>query len=60
LWYGVCVFCCCWCALFSIVHKTTKLFNKALLWLIFYYLHLCFLKIIWCWRIKMKHFLLLQ
>jgi hypothetical protein len=56
LWYGVCVFCCCWCALVLPVHKIRKFFDKALLWSIFYYLHSCFFKIVWCWRIRNQTF----
>jgi len=58
LWYGVCVFCCCWCALVLAVRKIRKFFDKALLWSIFYYFHSCFFKIVWCWRIRIKHSLL--
>jgi hypothetical protein len=53
--WGVCVLLLLVCVIFNRLQN-----DKTFLWSIFYYLHSYFFKIVWCWRIKIKHSLLSQ
>jgi hypothetical protein len=53
--WGVCVLLLLVCVIFNHLQN-----DKIFLWSIFYYLHSYFFKKFWCWRIKIKHYLLSQ